>query len=109
MTRYDYQDRLPYCNFFHADKSFACDWNHSCLLYCNLGTVCSLFLSENKDMNHLANSLANIYMGAFIERCYGFFSDFILFFLAFFGYPVIYHMGYFSLVDIVKKYYREDS
>ena len=101
MTRYDYKDRLPYCNFIHADKSFACDWNHSCLLYCNLGTVCSLFLSENKDMNHLANSLANIYMGAFIERCYGFFSDFILYFLAFFGYPVIYRMGYFSLVDIV--------
>ena len=83
MTRYDYQDRLPYCNFFHDDKSFACDWNHSRLLYCNLGTVCSLILSENKDMNHLPNSLANIYMKAFFERCYGLFGDF---FLALFGY-----------------------
>ena len=109
MTRCDYENRVPYCNLIHADKSFACDWNHSFLLYCNLGTVCSLFLSENKDMNHLPNSLATIYMEVFIEHYYGFFGDFILFFRAFFGYPAIYHLSYFGLFDCIKKESLEDS
>ena len=59
-------------------------------------------------MNHLPNSLATIYMEVFIVRYYRFFSDFILFFREFFGYPVIYRLGYFSLVDCIKKESLED-